>query len=201
MAQAEKSIATDPYHTQAYFTLGSAYRRLGRSDAADRALARFGELAAEDEELDHLKAILKESPTSARSWYRVARIQQGRGKIEEAAASFERAIRSDPQDRLAYAALAHLYFRIGQYERALAVNTTMTVLWPDVAEFQSNLGSTLYMLGHSLDAIRAFQAAISLAPDRAMLYRNLAQAFDQAGMTEQALQAMSDYDALNPGGE
>jgi tetratricopeptide (TPR) repeat protein len=109
------------------------------------------------------------------------------GKIEEAIAHYEQALRLKPDYAEAHYNLGIALWQTGrvpeaivQYEQALRVK-------PDLVEAQYNLGMTLAQTGKIEEAIPHFEQALRIKPDDAEAHYNLGVALAQTGKIEEAI--------------
>ena len=84
------------------------------------------------------------------------------GRLPDAQAAFEAALRLQPHNALALGNLAGLYFEQGKLERAVVAYQRAIQLQPNFPEAYNNLGNTLRELGRSDDAIACYTACIQL---------------------------------------
>jgi len=101
----DRAIALDPTSSDPYFSKGLLLLNLKKPAEAEEAM-RTG---------------LTRSPDSAVGHYHLGRLLQEAGRIDEAAASFERAIQAGPSFEPGYLALASLYESKPDRERAIGV--------------------------------------------------------------------------------
>jgi tetratricopeptide (TPR) repeat protein len=135
--------------------------------------------------------------------YRAAQIYLGKllvaqGRVDEAVADFENALRLDPsaQDirENLQATLAIRDFnqgmacaRVGRHQEAAACFQRAVERRPDYLAAQSNLGVALQLQGKLAEAVAVLRRAVGLAPNDAEAHRKLAGALEEAGAREEAV--------------
>jgi protein O-mannosyl-transferase len=121
------------------------------------------------------------------------------GKLDEAIARFEEALRLQPGYADAHFDLGLALSRIpGRREEAVAQYETALSLEPSFVEAHNNLGLALMGLGRTQDAIGQFQEALSLEPDHTKAHYNLANALSETGRTQDAIAQYEEALRLNP---
>src|SRR5262249_34107691 len=105
VALLDRAIEIDPTTGEPYFAKGLLLLSLKRTTDSEQAM----------------RAGLVRSPDSAVGHYHLGRVLLESGKIEEAAASFERAIAANPTFEPAYLALTSVYESRHERERAIGV--------------------------------------------------------------------------------
>ena len=105
VALIDRAIEQDPTVGDPYFARGLLLLNLKRTGEAEQAM----------------RAGLARSPDSAVGHYHLGRVLLESGKVEEAAASFERAITANPSFEPAYLALTSIYESRHERDRAIAV--------------------------------------------------------------------------------
>ncbi len=103
-----------------------------------------------------------------------------------AANAFGSVTKLNPADRAAWAHLARLLFRAGQFERAEAALTAAIVEGEADAETADLIGAVLTLFGRFEEAKYWHQQAYSAKPDRADFAINVAAAHMFAGFTQKA---------------
>lgn len=123
----------------------------------------------------------------------------GLGKVDEAVASFQRAIAlgGDGHAQLHFN-LGNAYRAAGRLDEAAGAFSAAVGRAPDFAEAWSNLGATFLDLGDAAAAIEALSTAAGLKPgDRRIAY-NLANAHMNAGALEEAAELFRRVLAVAP---
>lgn len=120
------------------------------------------------------------------------------GRVEEARAHLEEALRLKPQYAEAHSNLGSLLQaqgRLGeaidQFRRALRLN-------PDDAHVHFNLGNALAASGRVKEAVDHFRHAVAITPDSFETHNNLAVALGTLGRVEEAMRHLRLALELNP---
>ena len=92
------------------------------------------------------------------------------GRLEEAIAEYDEAIRLDPQDAVAQYSRGNFYLNLGQYEKAIHDFDEAIRLDPDLALAYNSRGDAYAYLGQYERAIHDFDETIRLDPDLALAY-------------------------------
>lgn len=120
------------------------------------------------------------------------------GRRDEAVASFERAIRLDPDLAEAHNNLAITLNDRQRYDEAIAEYRCAIQLNPHYAEAHFNLGNAFRRKGESQAAIAAYQAALELRPDLAEAYNGIGNVLVDNGRHAEAAEAFSKVIAMRP---
>jgi tetratricopeptide (TPR) repeat protein len=108
------------------------------------------------------------------------------GKIEEAIAHYEQALRINPDLALAHYNLGIILAKTGKIEDAITQYEQAVHLKPGFAEPHYNLGAALAKRGKIEEAIAHYEQAVRLKPDFAEAQNNLGSALQQLGRLEEA---------------
>ena len=145
-------LAIDRNFAMAYAGMGDALFRLERHEEAIQALKRSTEI--------HSTA-----PPTAMPLLLMGHATSKLGRSSEATQYYERAVELDPQDAGALEALAMARFREKRYEEALRLITSARDNHPEIAHLHANRGLALYHLGRLEEAVRSYEAALSVDPN------------------------------------
>jgi Tfp pilus assembly protein PilF len=122
------------------------------------------------------------------------------GKLEEAIAHYELALRIKPDYAEAHYNLGMALAQTGKIEDAIAHLEQALRIKPDYAQAHCNLGTVFLQEGKVSDAIGQYERALQINPDFAEAHCNLGTAFlqegkvsDAIGQYERALQIKPDY--------
>ena len=192
----KKLIEIDPFHVKAHFSLGTAYRRIGETEVAQKSLQRFEVLSVEEEQLTHLKRFVQQNSTNAEAWYRLGRIQLKRQLWREATQSLERYVTLAPQETRGYEVLGYVQFQRQNYKQAAAMYQKVIQQKPNVATYRNSLGGVYLMLEQYPEAIEQYQTAIHLKPSEPRFYLNLSKAYELAGAYTEAEKTYKEYERL-----
>jgi tetratricopeptide (TPR) repeat protein len=123
------------------------------------------------------------------------------GNILEAEAAVKRALELDPNNALAHAYYAEILVDTGSFEniqKAIEESRVAQALAPDALETRRARGIVLDATANYEDAIREFQAAIEINGNISDLHLRLGLSYLNLGISDQAVEAFSRADALNP---
>jgi tetratricopeptide (TPR) repeat protein len=93
--------------------------------------------------------------------------------VEDAAASFRKAIELDPEDPLPHFYLGTMYYRWSHYWAAVEPLERAIELKPDEFAIYMNLGMNYNLLGNESEAERYLQKAVKLQPEDAEAHYQL----------------------------
>jgi tetratricopeptide (TPR) repeat protein len=184
-----ESTKVDPRFALAFARLADAQRiryALSRDKAhLDQAAANAQHAASLNSELAPVQVAL-------------GRIHAMRGNNDLAYASFETAMRIDPNDPEANQAIARQYERLGRlkdtetaYKRALSLD-------PDSISIHDAYANFLFRQSRHKEAIREWQDVIRLAPDNAPAYVNLGSSLSETGNIAEAISMYQRAVELKP---
>ena len=120
------------------------------------------------------------------------------GRLTDAAAAYQEALRSQPHNRAALNNLGALQIQAGDYAAAVATFGTLVAQRPDDAIARCNFGYSLIQLDRASEAELHLRRAISLRPDYAQAHNNLGIALAQLNRFEEAAAAFAHALELEP---
>ena len=124
------------------------------------------------------------------------------GRLPEAIAQYEAALRAQPNFGEAHNNLGNAFFRLGQLSPAIEHYEAALRLEPDTAALHYNLGVALTQTGSLAEAAAHYRAAILLRPDFAAAHLNLAAVLYRLGRSAEAAAELRTANALAaPAGE
>jgi len=127
-------------------------------------------------------------PTSAYSWFlKGCRLDGDQEKLDQALASYQKALDLDPGLAAAHTNLGNLYYRLGEHSEALRCYEDACALDPDQPEARYNLANILEDEGDLDLAIAEYRRVLVLAPDFKDAHFNLALTLERAGSRVQAM--------------
>ena len=109
------------------------------------------------------------------------------GRIGEAIAHYEQALRLKPDYAEAHNALGFALAQTGRIEDAIAHFEQALRIKPDDANAHSNLGTALGQTGRMPEAMEHLEQALRLKPGSADAHYNLGVALEQAGRVQEAI--------------
>ncbi|UCF78495.1 MAG: tetratricopeptide repeat protein [Candidatus Eiseniibacteriota bacterium] len=194
----ETAVEQEPNNGLAHLKLAMAYAEIGETKKAGAEFDRALELDPK----------LAKDVDSNRKHYWVehfnegVRLSQEDKNFEEAAREFEKAIDLDPEDVRAYTNLGFCYTQMGDHEKALELFEKAASLEPtdetsrrNLAGIYEDIGKNHFKSGNYTEAIRFYQKALNLEPDRINCVFQLGICYFQKASSEttEAL-ARSDYE-------
>jgi serine/threonine protein kinase len=203
-----RAIQLDPHFPIAHHNLGIVMRDRGRFDEAlarfDRALAldpRFAGahphrgqvLLQQKKQYEGAAAALRRAaeldPSRTLSHSTLAHAYHLLGKKEEAEASFARALTAKPHPAVALADMGHFLLLQGKPAEALPFLQEAYRQQPNRREAAGNLAVALVRVRNLAEAERMFHRVVSLEPNDALAWCELARLRCQLGMFAEALEA------------
>jgi tetratricopeptide (TPR) repeat protein len=109
------------------------------------------------------------------------------GRLQEAMAHYEQALRIDPDYVRAHNDLGNALLQAGRAQEAVGHYEQALRIKPDYAEAHNNLGAVLMGQGRLQEAIGHYEEALYLKPDYANAHYNLGNALLQAGKVQEAI--------------
>jgi len=122
----------------------------------------------------------------------------GQGKLQEAVASYDKAIQLKPDCAEGYNNRGNALKALGQLDEAMQTFDRAIQLKPDYAGAYSNRGSALKELGRLDEAVASCDKAIQLKPDFALAHSNRGNALTQLGQLDEALKSYGKAIQLKP---
>ena len=193
-----RAVARAPGNWETHYRLGLAHTRLGADDRAIAAFSRALELAPE-EPMPHLHlARIRERLGQGRA----ARAALGRFEtlqpFKQEVGRYRQAIRANPDDPAAYAALGLVLAQAGQFDAARSEYERARALDPDAVATRTNLANVLLRQGRAAAAREHFQQALAGDPGLAEAHYGLGMAHYGLGAATKALEAIERALALRP---
>jgi protein O-mannosyl-transferase len=139
---------------------------------------------------------LEINPDNDVAQYNAAMFSIKRGRVDEAIAHYETALRLHPNDNetqyhlspaLLHNGLGNALRRQGRLDEALAHYRKAVDLRDDLADAHSNLAALLAQRGQTSEAIAQYEKAIAIPPEDAASHLNLAALLSQSGRDDQAI--------------
>ena len=97
-------------------------------------------------------------------------LQKSFGRLDQAIADFDEAIRLKPKFAEAFTKRGHTKDHLGQYDEAMVDHDEAIRLKPDYVEAYANRGILKSLSGRRREAITDYDEAIRLQPDAAYVY-------------------------------
>jgi tetratricopeptide (TPR) repeat protein len=137
-------------------------------------------------------------PDHAEAHNNLGNALEGQGKLDEAMASYQRAVDINPDFAQAQYNLGNAFQGVGKLAEAVTCYQRAVQIQPDYARALSNLGVALHGLGRLDEAVVAYQRALQIQPDHAGTYANLAQVRSYTSADKDEIERI---EALLNGGE
>lgn len=173
IANYKKSLELKPDLAAVHWNLGRVYQQLGR---AEEAIAAW-----------NIALKLKPDLVEAEFNFEFGNSLARRGQLQEAIASYRRAIAGKPNWAEPYGNIGCLLSQQNRFEEALEQFQMAIQLNPDLPELYLHTARTLTKLGRHRDAIAAYQNLIRLQPEYADGYANMANMYATIGEIEPAI--------------
>ena len=131
-------------------------------------------------------------------WNLLGAANKGLGLITEAANSFKKVTRLNPNYANGFNNLGVILQEHGELEDAIVAYNNAISLNPNYAEAYNNKGNALKDQGKLGEAIEAFKKTLSLRPDYAEAYNNMGIVLQYQGKLEEAVEACKKTLSLQP---
>jgi tetratricopeptide (TPR) repeat protein len=144
------------------------------------------------------------TPDSYIAFENLGQALRERGRLEEAAVDYQRALALAPEGSPAYQAVIHnslglVLTRQGRDDVAIAQFAAAARLNPQFAEAHSNLGNALAASNRLPEAVEHYRAAVRIKPDFTEALVGLGSALVSQKMAEEAVAAYNDALRIDPG--
>jgi len=129
---------------------------------------RGDELRAEKlfaDALDYYRVAIKKQPNSSTLHVKAGIAELQLNRMSESGKDFQRAIKADRTNAVAYNDLGVVYYKFRKYDKAIKEYQTALKLLPDEASYYSNLGAAYFSKKQFEKAIDAYNRAVQLDPD------------------------------------
>ena len=124
---------------------------------------------------------------------------RAQGKLDEAIASYQRALALKPDHADAHYKLGNALRDRNKLEAAVAAYRRALALKPGFAEAHGNLGNALKSQGKLDEAVASYRRVLALKPDFAEMHGNLGNALQDQGKLDEAVASFRQALALKPG--
>ncbi|WP_255360618.1 tetratricopeptide repeat protein [Magnetospirillum sp. XM-1] len=163
-----KAVAARPDDWGQHYNLGLALRGLGQLDEAATVFEKCRDMAEAE-------------ATAPAPWNALGDVYRAQGRLDEARACFEQALRISPNFSMAQNNLGLTLNALGRIAEAISMLEKAIAMNPQDPELHYNLGCSLQDDGQTLPAIAAHRQAIALRPDYAAAHWNLSHSLLRAG--------------------
>ncbi|RLD86802.1 MAG: hypothetical protein DRJ09_11405, partial [Bacteroidetes bacterium] len=172
-----KALELDSTFYSAWLNLGSIYSKIHGNQARIRYMAysKRGEkekaMKSKDEMIDYFKKAhyyfnqaLKYKPDHANGliYYDIANAYELQEIYDSAERYYKKAIAIDSNFIISRSKLANIYFRKGEFQKALDENKTIMIMEPEADVPYINMGNYYVMFGDTTTALRYYEKAIEL---------------------------------------
>lgn len=137
------------------------------------------------------------APNTASAHFNLGATLKARGRIEEAIAHYEIAVRLESIPWM-HRALGSSYADLGLSDKAIEQYLTALQLEPNDAKTHNDLGSVYGETGRLDQAIKHFRTAVELEPDNALHHNNLGMAWMYEGSLDLAIDQFEAAVRLDP---
>lgn len=127
------------------------------------------------------------NPNAWVAHYNLGTVQYAAGRVQEAIAHFEQAVRLKPDYAYAQNNLANALLKMGRSQEAIGHYEQAVRIDPGYAEAHNNLAVALALAGKFEGAIGHYEQALRIDPDYAEAHYNLGSALEQAGRVQGAI--------------
>ena len=145
------------------------------------------------------RTTLARNPHSCMALNNLGTVYLNQGRLDEATASFEEALKIEPDDANAHFNLGHILLRQGQLDEAAAHFQRVLEIQPNDAKAHSDLGLVFLQKGKVDEASTQFRAALKLQPDFIEAHYNLGNVSFQMGRLDEAFAHFQKVGELQPG--
>jgi len=194
-----KACELFPPYGAAHYALAMAYRKLGRDDESRQHFALYEQNKTTVPPLDD--PLRRE--VTALNLGSVAHIRRGAdlervGRLDEAIAEQQEALRVDPGAVQAHINLVALYGRLGRFDEAARHYQAAFAIDSNQADLHYNYGVLLLKQGKASDAEKAFLESVRINPHYADAHNNLGIIYEQQGLLTDAFEHFSAAVAARP---
>jgi tetratricopeptide (TPR) repeat protein len=183
------AIDHDSLYALAYAGLGEAYWRKYKDTTDPRWVAPALDNGRRAVALDTLLAPARVT---------LGLILNGTGKPERAVLEFEKAIKLEPKNVLAYRSLAAAYASLDRTQDAEATYQRAIAMKPDYWGGYYEFGKYYYARGDYEKAVTQFDRVVDLAPDNKYGYLNLGVCYFRLGIMDKAREEFEQSNAVEP---
>jgi spermidine synthase len=149
-------------------------------------------------QIEAMQDNLHSLPDKAIVYNRLGNAYDMLGEIDQAIASYQKAIEDNPHPEGVYYNLGMAFRKKGDLDRAIAYYKKALDVEPDYAEARNNLGYAYLKKGFVEMAIQELTDALSIDPNLPEAYNNLGNAYIKKGELEKAITEYEQAIAVNP---
>jgi tetratricopeptide (TPR) repeat protein len=199
----------DPKNAEVLYTLGTVYSSLAettigkiqtvdpKSYLIEVLLGKYSEIKqVYRDAAEHYKRAIERAPDIPDLYYRYAHALWLGGDAENALAQYKLALALNPYDHRSYWEEARVLLADDPQE-AVRLATRALELKPDLVEALTVRGRALLSLGKSKEAAEDLKKAVALYPEDPAIHFQLARAYRQLGLTQEAQDQNAIYERLD----
>ena len=141
---------------------------------------------------------LSKNPNAWMAHNNLGLVLQGSGKVSEAIAHYEQALRIEPDDAEAHNNLGLVLQGSGKVSEAIAHYKQALRINPDFADAHNDLGTALAQTGKIKEAIEHYEQTLRIDPDYAEAHNNLGFVLQGLGKVSEAVAHYKQALRINP---
>jgi tetratricopeptide (TPR) repeat protein len=180
------AIAIAPYLVDAYYQLGRLLARQGKTEEAQKMLARFQELSKIEEDVERLEHQVQVSPENVASLFELAKVYRRQGRDREALETVTKAVQIEPDEPALQKAMAELLLQANRGDEALVAADRAIALRPDDASALHLKASALVSRGDLKEAESYLRRSVELDPSSALALSDLGVLLSKTGRGDEA---------------
>ena len=182
----EQAIQLNRDHIRAYYSLGTAYIRVGNVEKGVEQIKKYEALKPYANRVSQLETSIQRAPKNSELWYQLGLVHLRYDKFELAIKSLEKSIEQNPNNRQVYNTLAACYMRLSHFEKMQQACEAAVRLAPNEANGHNNLGMSYSLQEKYLEAMNSFLTAIRLDAENPKFHQNLGKVYERLGDVEKA---------------
>ena len=184
----DAALVRNQYLSQAHYRRALTYRRLGNSEEAAAAMAKFQHLKTYEDTVHQYREALYTNPNLPMLYIKLGELHEVYNNLTEAVRVYEVAIQTHPSYLSAYTHLGEVFIKQRAFEKAALAYQKASEIAPDDSRIWVKLG-IIYINQQQFEAaIAAFKRATVIDSTAAEAYNNLARVY--AGLGKEMQQAI-----------
>ena len=182
----ERAIQLNREHIRAYYSLGTAYIRIGNVEKGLEQIKKYEALKPYVNRVSQLETSIQRAPKNPELWYQLGLVHLRYDKFELAIRCLKKSIELNSNKREVYNTLAACYMRLNQFEKMQQACEAAVRLAPNEANGHNNLGMSYSLQGKYLEAMNSFLTAVKLDAENPKFHQNLGRVYERLGDVEKA---------------
>lgn len=182
----EQEIQLNRDHIRTYYSLGTAYIRVGNVEKGLEQIKKYETLKPYVNRVSQLETSIQKAPKNPELWYQLGLVHLRYDKFELAIKSLQKSIEQNPNNRDVYNTLAACYMRLNQFEKMQQACEAAVRLAPNEANGHNNLGMSYTLQGKYREAMNSLLTAIQLDAQNPRFHQNLGKVYERLGDVEKA---------------